>query len=96
MANRTQVRDVGGFYRWVSREELESALAELNAPVFAPGDIVQLKGDSDVSYIVAAEGVARVHRAEWTSIKATDIVVIGLHDGDSYSGPVSRYERVAK
>ena len=94
------VVDVNGDSRRFTRHAIERALAELNRPPLRGGDIVRLLNPQipgkDERFIVVEEGVAQTLRAAQPLIGAGHLVVIGLKDGDVYSGRAVWYERVAK
>jgi hypothetical protein len=81
---------------WLTRAEVEGALEELNRPRFQPGDIVR-RVDSCLSsrFVVVGEGT-RAALAKAFHIKASDLVVVGLHDGSCYNGKPESYERAEK
>ncbi len=87
---------VASLNMWLRRVDVEWALKELNKPDFTAGDIVMWADGSSPKkrFVVVTSSVAEAHRAHWDLIGDTEVVVVGLSDGDSYSGPAEKFARV--
>ncbi len=80
----------------LTKAELEAALAEIQT-TFEPGDHVRwAKDHQSPTFVVVNTDVKAAHRAAWSHIEEYYIAVVGLHDGDAYSGPPALFEKVSK
>lgn len=83
----------------MTRTALEKALEEINQPTFLPGDVIRYADHSthraSKHFLVVSEATEKAHRAMWGQVIAREaLVVVGLDDGESYSGLPSVYEKV--
>jgi hypothetical protein len=80
----------------LTKSELEEALDNLN--IYNPGDVVRYKGGHSINefFIVVHDSVGDAIRTKWPHIRANELTLIGLTDGNSYSPSPKFVELVRK